>query len=168
MNNNKTKLIIFLLVFIFLIFFIFYIFFSKNKNQQKSSQNFSNSEEIIPTVDSSVKVELKQLKKGEINLTILNEPKSTNSIEFELTYNTLNNDIEEGKVIVEQGVIGKCYKFSNYWQCGESNEAGGKKIVLGTCSSGVCRYHNVVGKLKLLLRFSGNYGIRIFEKEYEL
>lgn len=168
MKNNKIKLVIFLSIFFLLIFFIFYIFFLKNKNKKSSFKNFSNSEEIIPTVDSSVKIELKKLKKGEIILTILNEPKNTDSIEFELTYNTFNNDIEEGKGIVEQGVIGKCYKFSDYWQCGESNEAGGKKIVLGTCSSGVCRYHNVVGKLKLLLRFSGNYGIRIFEKDYEL
>jgi len=43
-----------------------------------------------------------------------------------------------------------------------------KKITLGTCSSGKCVYHEVVGKIKVSLKFTGSYGEKIFEKEYEL
>lgn len=167
MKFNKKYLII-VILFIFLIF-IGYLIKTRSKNLKKDIKNIEPTLELIPTIDSSVKIDLKTLKKGEISLTISNEPKKTNLIEFELTYNVLNNDIsEEGEGLIEQGVIGKCYQFNGYWQCGEADANSGRKIVLGTCSSGVCRYHNVVGNIKLVLKFSGDYGQKIFEKEYKL
>lgn len=165
--NYKNYLIIGILLFFLLV--ISYFLFIKNKNSKESIKNIEPTEIVIPTIDSSVKVDLKLIKKGEISLTIMNEPKKTDLIEFELVYQVLNNDISEGEEgLIEQGALGKCYKIRNYWQCGESDNYGGKKIILGTCSSGVCRYHNIVGKIKIILKFQGDYGQKIFEKDYQL
>lgn len=163
--NYKKYLMLGILLFLFS--FIFYFLFIKNRNFKKNIDNIEQKEIIIPTVDSSVKVDLKFIKKGEISLKIINEPKKTDFIEFELVYQVLNNDISEGEEnLIEQGALGKCYKIKDYWQCGESDNYGGRKIILGTCSSGVCRYHNIIGKIKIILKFSGDYGQKIFEKEY--
>jgi hypothetical protein len=65
-------------------------------------------------------------------------------------------------------VIGKCFKTERFWQCGEEDAYGGRKIVLGTCSSGTCRYHNILGPIKLNLKFTGSYGEKIYEKEFKI
>ncbi|MCS6956497.1 MAG: hypothetical protein NZM02_01460 [Patescibacteria group bacterium] len=163
------KYLVFIFILIFLLIFIYLFLINKEKKDTKTT-DIKPSLEVLPTIDSSVKIDFKSIKKGEAILTISNEPKSTKLIEFELIYKVKNNDLSEGaeEEMIEQGVIGKCYKSDNFWQCGEDNGSGGKKIVLGTCSSGTCRYHNVVGKLKLVLKFSGSYGQKIFENEYQL
>ena len=123
------------------------------------------TEVAIPTVDSSVKVNLTSGKtKGEALLTIEKAPKGTKDIDFELSYNA-NNPDEGGTTL--QGAIGGCEESQDVWKCGEPSPTG-RKIVMGTCSSGVCKYHNVVGKVRLNLRFTGDYGDKVFEKEYEL
>ncbi len=168
-NYKKHLILGFLLIILFLV--IYFLLFNNSNNNTKDVKNIKNTENIIPTIDSSVKIDLKSIKKGEITLTISNEPKKTDLIEFELIYKVLNNDISEGEGeegLIEQGALGKCYKFNNYWQCGESDSYLGRKIILGTCSSGTCRYHNVVGNIKIILKFNGDYGQRIFEKEYQL
>ena len=43
-----------------------------------------------------------------------------------------------------------------------------KQLTLGTCSSGTCVYHKVEGKIQLTLKFSGDYGQKLYEKEHEL
>jgi len=146
-----------------------FVFLNKKPAKKNSPTVAVPTEELVPTVDSSVKVEFKPLKKGEVTLTVSNEPKNTKQIDFELSYQVVNNDVAEGgEGTVEQGAIGKCYRFDNYWQCGEANNSGGRKIILGTCSSGTCRYHNIVGPIKVVLKFSGGYGEKIFEKEFTI
>ena len=162
-----------LVVFVILVFLGLTFLFLNNKNFSKKEVLLGptlSTEALIPTVDSSVKVEFKPLKKGEVSLTISSEPKGTEAIDFELTYKTLNNDVLEGGEggAVEQGVIGKCFKTERFWQCGEEDANGGRKIVLGTCSSGTCRYHNILGPIKLNLKFTGSYGEKIYEKEFKI
>jgi hypothetical protein len=168
--KKKKYLLVF---FVILVFLGLTFLFLNNKSFSKKEVSLGPTlptEAVIPTVDSSVKVEFKPLKKGEVALTISNEPKGTEAIDFELTYKTLNNDILEGGEggAVEQGVIGKCFKTERFWQCGEEGAYGGRKIVLGTCSSGTCRYHNVLGPVKLNLKFTGIYGEKIYEKEFKI
>lgn len=165
---KKYFLPAFILVLIIILFFIFK--FSKSNTQTKKTiNNIEPTEEIIPTIDNSVKVNFQSLKKGEALLKINNEPKGTSAIDFELSYLVVNNDTRDGgEGQVEQGAIGKCYQINQEWQCGEADNIGGRKIILGTCSSGVCRYHNIVSPIKVVLRFSGDYGQKIFQKEYQL
>jgi len=111
------------------------------------------TEAVIPTVDSLVKVDLVSSQPGkEVALSIKNIPMSTQTIDYELSYQTRQQGL--------QGVIGTITL---------TNETEyEKKLTLGTCSSGTCVYHQVVGKIKLTLKFTGGYGEKIFEKEYEL
>lgn len=145
------------------------LIFSRANVKKEEVTDIEPTEEVLPTVDASVKVEFKSLRKGEALLTVSNEPKNTDLIEFELSYSVVNTDTSEGGGgTVDQGAIGKCYQVSEIWECGEASGGRGRKIVLGTCSSGVCRYHDIVGPVKVVLKFSGDYGQKIFEKEYKL
>lgn len=112
------------------------------------------TEELIPTVDSSVRVDLKTKIPGqEVSLTVKGIPNGSESFEYSLSYETK----QQGT----QGVIGTVI-------LGASDSSYEKDITLGTCSSGKCVYHEVVGKVMLSLKFVGSYGERIFEKEYSL
>jgi len=164
----KKKVYIVILFFVLFLFgFIFFIWKNKSFSKKETQSIVLPTDVLISTVDSSVKVEFKSLKKGEVVLIINNEPKGTETIDFELSYKALNNDISEGEGLIDQGVIGKCYKVDTSWQCGEETDSG-RKIVLGTCSSGVCRYHNIAGPIKLNLKFSGSYGEKIYENEFKI
>ena len=125
-----------------------------SQTQKKSEITPTPTEEQIPTVDSSVKVDLLAVGSGkEVTLSIAKIPVETSTIEYSLSYNTKQQGI--------QGVIGTVNVTSN------KNEYE-KTITLGTCSSGRCVYHDVEGAIKLTLKFSGNYGDRIFEKDFTL
>ena len=84
-------------------------------------------------------------------LKVGNIPKNTQSIDYELSYQTAQQGL--------QGVIGTVTSEKDNFE---------KKLTLGTCSSGTCVYHQVVGKIKLTLKFTGEYGEKIFEKEYAI
>lgn len=144
--------------------------FGRSKPQKQETSILEPNTDVLPTVDSSVKVELKTIKKGEASLTVDDAPGGTNLIEYELSYLVVNNDFsgDEGEGgTVSQGAIGKCYLDKGSWECGEPGQEG-RKIVLGTCSSGVCRYHNITGPIKVYLKFTGDYGSKSFEKEFTL
>ena len=165
--NHKTMMI---LGGVFLVLFILsgYWLLVGRKTVSNQNQDVVPFETIAPTIDSSVKVDLKQEKKGEVLLSINNPPNGTSSIEFELSYLVVNVDTGEGESgSVAQGAIGKCYESNSVWECGEPSQSG-RKIILGTCSSGVCRYHNITGPIKVSLKFSGSYGNKSFTKEYTL
>jgi len=167
LKEKKNLVIAFLLL--VLVVIIGFVFLNKKPAKKTSPTVVVPTEELIPTVDSSVKVEFKPLKKGEVILKVSNEPKNTKQIDFELSYQVVNTDVAEGgEGTVEQGAIGKCYQIKSFWECGEVNNSGGRKIILGTCSSGTCRYHNIVGAIKVVLKFSGSYGEKIFEKEFTI
>ena len=122
-----------------------------NEEEVKKANLEETNQDIIPTVSSSVEVTLEKAAGGkEMILTVANIPSGTQSIDYELSYQTAKQGL--------QGVIGTISTT------GESKYE--KQITLGTCSSGTCVYHEVVGKIKLSLKFSGDYGERIFEKEF--
>lgn len=150
--NHKTMMIlggVFLILFIFSGYWM--LIGRKANNKDKNKQQVS-SETVIPTVDSSVKVELTSTTGKEVVLKITGIPTGTNSIDYELSYQTAQQGL--------QGVIGTI-------QLDNESEYD-KKLTLGTCSSGACVYHQVVGKIKLTLKFNTENGEKIFEKEFEL
>lgn len=108
--------------------------------------------QIIPTVDASVRVDLTSQNNKEVVLTIEQIPAGTASIEYELSY------LASGGL--PKGVIGTIPIN------GEDNIE--RKITLGTCSSGRCVYDQGVETIKVSLKFDGDYGSRLFEKEFEI
>lgn len=125
----------------------------RKSNLKTSSSSVSPTQMLIPTIDSSVKVDLISFLPGkEVMLAIENIPVGTEAIDYELSYQTKKQGY--------QGIIGTIQVDNNInYQ---------KKLTLGTCSSGTCVYHQVEGKIKLTLKFTGSYGEKIFEREYEI
>jgi hypothetical protein len=108
---------------------------------------------ILPTVDPSVQVSLTATgSKKEVVLEIKNVPQGTQSIGYELSY----QEKEKGL----QGVIGSLSP--------DGQKTIKKQITLGTCSSGKCVYHTVVGSVKVNLKFLINETEKGFEKEYDI
>lgn len=155
MKNLNKKYLILGISFLLICGSIFFVFNKFNKKKfDKENKTKVPTEVVIPTVDSSVLVNLTSTIAGkEVLLSIKNIPSGTSSIDYELSYQTTKQGL--------QGVIGTINLENN-----QKNYE--KKITLGTCSSGSCVYHQVVGEIKLNLKFIGNYGERIFEKEFLL
>ena len=132
----------------------YWVLVTRNKGNKPETKEPLPTEMIIPTIDSSVKVSLEYAGNAkEVILAIKSIPSKTQTIDYELSYNTAGQGL--------QGVIGTINldkKQADYE----------KEITLGTCSSGKCVYHQVVGKIKLSLKFNGDYGEKVFEKEYEI
>lgn len=131
-------------------------FIMMNNNKQKAMQEEVVAEEEeeapIPTVDSSVKVELNALNNDhEVEIAVSAAPKGTETIDVELSYETADKGLQGaiGTIMVKDG-------------------AGTKKITLGTCSSGTCVYHEVTSEIKVYLKFNGDYGEQIFEKNFKI
>jgi len=151
--NKRIKIIV-LISLILIIALIFFIFRNKKKPVNQKSDQVAPTESIIPTVDSSVIVKLVPVIPGkELKLSIENIPVNTTGIEYSLTYDTKQQNA--------QGVIGSVSLDS------KSNKYE-KQITLGTCSSGRCVYHEVSGEVKLSLKFTGDYGDKIFEKDFSI
>lgn len=165
--NRKTLMMIGGVILTILLLSGYWLFVGRSPSSNKKEEQIVPSDNILPTVDSSVKVSLESAKKGEVVLSINDAPNGTKSIDFEMSYLVINEDTGEGGGSVSQGAIGKCTEADNVWECGEPSQSG-RKIILGTCSSGVCRYHNITGPIKVSLKFSGNYGEKIFTKEYKI
>lgn len=129
----------------------FFVFGPKNKSVEDEG-DLGPVEEVIPTVDASVDVSLTAATAAahDVILNASNIPQGTISVDYELSYQTASQGL--------QGVIGTIDT--------EGEREFEKKLTLGTCSSGTCVYHEVVGKIKLTLKFSGDYGEKLFEKEF--
>jgi len=129
-----------------------FLIFGRNKQTKTDNKEPLPTEMVIPTVDQSVRVSLTDAGSGkEVLLSISNVPGGTESVDYELSYNTAQQGL--------QGVIGTITGPEDSYE---------KKLTLGTCSSGTCVYHQVVGKIKLSLKFNGSYGEKVFEKEYSI
>lgn len=151
-KNRKLIVLVGLTLVVFLI--VAYLFFARKSTINKGSEKISPTEEVIPTVDNTVKVDLAAKIAGkEVVLNIRFIPIGTSSIEYSLSYSTRQQGL--------QGVIGTITVPGG-------SEQYEKQITLGTCSSGTCVYHEVMGRIKLTLKFNGDYGEKLFEKEYEL
>jgi hypothetical protein len=128
-----------------------YWLLGKRSNLKTASSSVAPTEAAIPTIDGSVKVDLIASVPGkEVLLRIENISMGTERIDYELSYQTAKQGL--------QGMIGTINLT------GEGRYE--KKLTLGTCSSGSCVYHQVVGKIKLTLKFTHPDGEKIFEKEY--
>lgn len=152
--SHKTMMII---GGVFLVLFIasgYWLLFGRRAAINNNNNQVVPSEAIIPTVSSSVKVNLVTLTGGhDVSLNVSGIPSGTTSIDYELSYQTAQQGL--------QGVIGTITPNS-----GESTFE--KKLTLGTCSSGTCVYHQVVGQIKVTLKFTTDSGQQIFEKEFSL
>ena len=165
--NEKNKKIAIGGVVVVVVLLLGFLALRKGQTQRKEASQIP-TESVIPTVDSSVVVELKPAtKKGEALLTVKNAPSGTKGVEYTLSYDAKGTGEEGDTGAVPQGAIGKCDQIGSEWECGEPATEG-RKIVLGTCSSGVCRYHQIIGKVKVELKFSGGYGEKSFENDYSI
>jgi hypothetical protein len=129
------------------------IFFSQKKPTVTEQPQKKEEVGAIPTVDASTTVTLTALQGNkEIVLKSSSVPNGTTSVDYELSYDT--------KAQGKQGVIGTISDVK-----GNSFE---KQMTLGTCSSGRCVYHEVVGAIQVTLRFTGEYGEKVLSKEFTL
>lgn len=149
---EKNKLIILGAVIVSVILVLFLVFRKQPAQTVRQAETIP-TEIIIPTIDSAVQVNLTTVAgKKEVKLTINEIPIGTQSIEYELSYQTKNKAL--------QGIIGTITV--------NEEKKYEKKLTLGTCSSGTCVYHEVDGAIKLNLKFNGEYGERMFVKEFDL
>lgn len=107
---------------------------------------------FLPPADPNIVVELIPLTSGQtVDLRISKIPNDIASVEYELKYKT-NNKTE--------GVFGTA-------QVEDSRVT--REITLGTCSSGVCKYHTIPdGKGTLTIKFNSSKGATRFQKEFKL
>ncbi|NCO88611.1 hypothetical protein AUK04_04910 [Candidatus Roizmanbacteria bacterium CG2_30_33_16] len=154
MKNKKIALIIVaLLILITSILIIVRLNNNKAINNIKPTPSVV-SEKPFPTLDSSFKVDLVGMNNNKkIKLTMFGIPKSTESIEYSLSYQTKQQGL--------QGIIGTIELKKN-----ESDFVLERD--LGTCSSGTCIYHTVEGNIMVELKLSGKYGESLFSKDYSL
>lgn len=163
MTKNK-KVIGLVVLSVIVIMAVAWGIIASRSSRSSADGDLIENEEVIPTVDSSVKVELTEGdKKGEVTISIKNAPAGSKKAEIELNYNRKRQPQDETvDDEIPDGALSSC-TFK-----GGSRNCTKEGITLGTCSSGVCRYHQVVGKIKLTITFEGSYGKRLFTKEYEL
>lgn len=152
--NNKNIYIAGGIIVGVLIIVAFFTLFNRPTQVSNSKVTVTPTEAVIPTVDSSVKVSLEGTNGNkEAVLSVEGIPTGTKSVDYELSYNTKSQGL--------QGVIGTITIDSG-------KTSAEKKLTLGTCSSGTCVYHSVLGGIQVSLKFSGKYGEKMFEKEFEL
>lgn len=162
--DKQKKIIIGVVGSVVVVFGIWFLSNASNKNSSQTTENVLENEPTIAPVDSSVIVNLNEAgKKGEVEINVKNAPEGTKKAEMELTYNrAARAEDDTDSDVIPDGVLTGCDFKSGQRSCVKTG------ITLGTCSSGVCRYHTVVGNIKLSIIFSGSYGERSFEKEYKL
>lgn len=124
----------------------------KEKASIEEQNDFLPTREVIPTIDESVIVNLTSQNKKEVILIVRSLPSGTSSVEYELSY-LAKGDLPKGAI----GTIPI-----------EKENSIERKITLGTCSSGRCVYDEGVKSVKVSLKFVGNYGNRLFEKEFTI
>lgn len=153
--KNK-RIVIIAVVAIVLVLAGGYLVFASQKKAPAPKQNTSQAldeGEVLPTVDPSVKVDLTSTNgKKEVLLKVDNIPQGTEAIDYELSYQEKTKGL--------QGAIGTISP--------NGEKMYEKKITLGTCSSGKCVYHEVVGAIKVTLKFTIGGVQQIFEKDYDI
>jgi len=154
MKNSQKKIVIILLLVIILVIGFILVNISNKKTEKKPVNNQVETESVVPTTDASTVATLNSSNGGKEGiLKIKGIPNHTVSVDYELSYSTKQQGF--------QGVIGTISPDN-------TEKVFEKKITLGTCSSGKCVYHEVVGVIKTTLKFSGDYGVKILEKEFTL
>lgn len=107
---------------------------------------------FLPPADPNIVVELIPLDPGKaVDLRISKIPDDVTSVEYELKYKTSDKT---------EGVFGTAQV--------EENRVT-REITLGTCSSGVCKYHTIPsGKGTLTIKFNSPNGATRFQEEFQL
>lgn len=131
------------------------VFFLKGRHgaPKKEEEVVQTPQEILPTIDSSVMIDLvpRDDRKAVI-LRISNIPSGVTGIEYELTY--------EAKGGLPRGVLGRIeLKNNNFID---------REILLGTCSRNTCVYDEGVTKVSLVLKFISPTGQSQFQKDFPL
>lgn len=154
-KKNKNMLVVGAII---IVLVIVGLFLTKAGDGGKNNNKASGlpDVELIPTVGPEVKVSLEaDKKKQEVTLEIAGIPDGTEIIEYELTYDKIVD-----KKPVQDGAIGTI----EY----DGEDPVSRDITLGTCSSGTCKYHEGVKKIKVSLKFQGDYGAQLFQGEFEI
>lgn len=132
----------------------FVVISGKKSSNTTATQNQLPTSAIVPTVDSSVKVDLQKGKeKGYVELTVDGIPSGTKTLEYELTYDTTESGL--------QGIPSSPVDIK-----GENSIK--REFFLGTQSSGAKTYHTVKGPITLQILFTGSYGQKSFQKDFKL
>ncbi|PIZ65301.1 hypothetical protein COY14_02670 [Candidatus Roizmanbacteria bacterium CG_4_10_14_0_2_um_filter_36_9] len=154
MNPQKIFYIVIGGIILVLLVAAIYFFTLPDKASSETRDNkdsvFEEPREVIPTVDSSVKVTIKGKTEAVIELSGI--PDGTKEIEYELSYNTSTGSIE--------GVFGLIEV--------DGSTKASEDVTFGTCSSGVCRYHAIEGEVSGTFKFSGSYGEKLLESTFNL
>lgn len=152
-DKNKMYMIGGVIFFVLVLVVGFFIMNgSKSEVAQSTTQNVLPESEIIPTIDSSVKVDVKaQNLNHEVVLTIDGIPAGTTEIEYELSY--------LAKKTLPKGAMGTIEVTGNSIK---------RTITLGTCSSGTCVYDEGVESVEVSLKFNSASGSKSFKKEFPL
>lgn len=154
MNQKDKNILIIAGVVLVVVLVGFFLLRGRGGQTALNREEVLPTSEVIPTVDASVRVSVTaNKKKTEVELAINGIPKGTQTIEYELSYNT-EGDIPKGTAASPTDVSGQ----SSY----------SKTITLGTCSSGSCVYDKVTGPIKVTIKFDGSYGKKLFEKEFDI
>lgn len=133
------------------------VFILKNRQDQAPIQDDVTPapDEVLPTIDASVAVDLVRSGEHAVNLTIKNIPADIQSIEYELSYLT-------GQGLPKGALSGRPIELKP----GEKEFS--REILLGTCSKNVCVYDEGVSEFTLVLKFNSASGARVFQKKYSL
>ena len=153
--KNKSMMIIGAVAVISIVIIAGWLLMKKdNPKVTEKSPTVIKNEAAIPTVDASVQVDLAYTEpRKKVRITVNSIPAKTDMIEYAVTY-----DLSNGGLQGFQGEIKPAGKAEAV--------TDGKN--LGTCSSGVCRYDDITGHMKIDMKFTGDYGERLFEKEFQL
>lgn len=155
-DRPTAKPKIFVIVFLIILIFIAgaLVFVLKGIKSSRVETGDISPTPFLPAADPNIKVDLVPLDFGKtVLLTISDYPSDVYSIEYELIYTT------SGK---QEGVFGEI-------KIQEGEKKVSREITLGTCSSGVCRYHTIPsGKGTLTLKFNAKGGASRFQKEFNL
>ncbi len=153
-NQKKQYLIVGGVIIVLVAVIGFMMFGGKGKEQAENKESvFEEPSDVIPTVDSSVQVSIDGATEAVI--TVKGIPEGTTEIEYQLTYNKKNLIEGEG---LQDGVFGRIEV--------DNEDSVEEEVTFGTCSSGVCRYHDIDGPVKGTFKFSGSYGQKLLEKEF--
>lgn len=159
---NKSYLIAGI-IFVLVIGIVAIVIFSSGAEEEVSAEEEKTAEkpevmDVIPTVDSSVKVDLEGIANNtKVVVTVENAPEGTEDVEMDMSYERtekgMEQPVQDGSFHTIDIIKGK----------------GEVEVDLGTCSSGVCRYHNLTdGEIRVQMKFIGSYGEKIYENVFQL
>jgi hypothetical protein len=138
------------------------ISFQSSNNQQATAeedqQNRPEEPDVIPTVDSSVDVELEGIDNNTtVVVSVSNAPEGTEEVEVSITYDReeagLDQPVQDGS-----------------FQTLEIDDGEGEvEMFLGTESSGNKRFHELTdGEIRVEMKFIGDYGEQIYQNDFQL